>query len=269
VPEATEGRPAPRLILVDLDGTLVGKDRTVSARNSAVLARAAASGAHVVIATGRPARLLEPIRASVASSIALCYNGAIVLDLATDEVLEAHLLDGATFRSAVEEVRGLGYEFIVGVEGLPSIGIAAEHGFREDVELPRGTLAEITNQGVVKGLVRTDPKDLKLFEDVWDAFSTRFADRLEVTRSGIPGLIEISAKGVSKGGIIDALARGWGIDPSEAIAFGDMPNDLDMFRWAGWSVAMGNAEPEVKLAASEVAADHDEDAVAQVLERWF
>ena len=269
MPEATDGRPAPRLILVDLDGTLVGKDRTVSARNSAVLARATAAGAHVVIATGRPVRLLEPIRASVASSIALCYNGAIVLDLATDEVLEAHLLDGAVFRAAVEEVRALGHEFIVGVEGLPSIGIAAEHGFREDVELPRGTLAEITNQGVVKGLIRTNPKDPALFEEVWDAFATRFADRLEVTRSGIPGLIEISAKGVSKGGIIDALARGWGIDPSEAIAFGDMPNDLDMFRWAGWSVAMGNAEPEVKLAASEVAADHDEDAVAQVLERWF
>jgi Cof subfamily protein (haloacid dehalogenase superfamily) len=260
---------APRLILVDLDGTLVGKDHKVSPRNSAALARAAAAGAHVVIATGRPARLLEPIRASVSSSVALCYNGAIVLDLATDEVLEAHLLDGAVFRRAVEVVRGLGFEFIVAVEGLPSVGIKAELGFRQDVELPRGTLAEITTDGVVKGLVRTDPKLPELFDAVWEAFSTRFADQLEVTRSGIDGLIEISAKGVSKGGIIDELARGWGIDPAEAIAFGDMPNDLEMFRWAGWSVAMGNAEPEVKLAASEVGADHNEDAVAQVLERWF
>ncbi len=260
---------APRLILVDLDGTLVGKDHTVSERNSAAIARATAAGAHVVIATGRPVRLLEPIRASVASSIALCYNGAIVLDLATDEVLEAHLLDGDVFRKAVEEVRGLGYEFIVAVEGLPSIGIKAESGFREDVELPRGTLAEISAQGVVKGLIRTDPADARLFEEVWDAFSTRFTGQLEVTRSGIDGLIEISAPGVSKGGVIAELAKKWGIASSEAIAFGDMPNDLEMFRWAGWSVAMGNAEPEVKLAASEVAADHDEDAVAQILERWF
>jgi hydroxymethylpyrimidine pyrophosphatase-like HAD family hydrolase len=48
-----------------------------------------------------------------------------------------------------------------------------------------------------------------------------------------------------------------------------MPNDLEMFRWAGRSVAMDNAEPEVKLAATEVGAHHDADAVAQVLERWF
>ncbi len=65
------------------------------------------------------------------------------------------------------------------------------------------------------------------------------------------------------------LARGWGIHPSEAIAFGDMPNDLEMFRWAGHSVAMDNAEPEVKAAATEVGADHNDDAVAQILERWF
>jgi len=266
VPDAS---PAPRLILVDLDGTLLGKDHTVSPRNSAAIARATAAGAHVVIATGRPARLLEPIRASIASSIALCYNGAIVLDLATDEVLEAHLLDGSVFRNAVEEVRSLGYEFIVAVEGLPSVGIKAEPGFREDVELPRGTLEEITQDGVVKGLVRVEPKQPELFTAVWDAFTSRFADELEVTRSGIDGLIEISAKGVSKGGVIGELARSWGIDPSEAIAFGDMPNDLEMFRWAGWSVAMGNAEPEVKSAAAEVGVDHDEDAVAKVLERWF
>ena len=104
---------------------------------------------------------------------------------------------------------------------------------------------------------------------IWDAFSTGFPGELEVTRSGIDGLIEISRAGVSKGGIIDELARGWGIDPADAIAFGDMPNDLEMFRWAGRSVAMDNAEPEVKLAATEVGVHHDKDAVAEVLERWF
>jgi hydroxymethylpyrimidine pyrophosphatase-like HAD family hydrolase len=126
--------------------------------------------------------------------------------------------------------------------------------------------------GIAKGLIRVgsaDGIDSERFEAIWDAFSDGFPDTLEVTRSGVPGLIEISAKGVSKGGIIAALASDWGIDPSTAIAFGDMPNDLEMFRWAGWSVAMGNAEGEVKLAASEVGVDHDEDAVARVLERWF
>jgi hypothetical protein len=257
---------APRLILVDLDGTLLHKDHTLSERNASALARATAAGARVVVATGRPARLLEPIREQLRSSVALCYNGAIVLELATLRVIDAHLLEGHIFKYAVETVRAKGYEFIVAAEGTPDIGIRAELGFREDFDMPRGTLDEITNQGIVKGLVRTP---LDTFDPIWEEFSTSFPGQLEVTRSGIPGLIEISAAGVSKGGVIAGLAEQWGIVPSEAIAFGDMPNDLEMFRWAGWSVAMGNAEPEVKLAASEVGADHNEDAVAQVLERWF
>jgi Cof subfamily protein (haloacid dehalogenase superfamily) len=257
---------APRLILVDLDGTLLSSDGQVSERNAAALRRATAAGARVVIATGRPARILLPLRPSLESSIALCYNGAIVLDLATESVLEAHLLDGAVFRHAVEKVRAAGHRFVVGVEGTPEVGIRAEAGFREDVPILRGTLAELCSVGVAKGLVRVAVED---FGAVWDAFDLGFRDTLAVTRSGVPGLIEISAPGVSKGGTIAGLAREWAIDPSESIAFGDMPNDLEMFRWAGRSVAMGNAEPEVKLAASEVGAHHDEDAVAQVLERWF
>jgi Cof subfamily protein (haloacid dehalogenase superfamily) len=256
---------APRLILVDLDGTLLGRDGAVSDRNASALRRASEAGAHVVIATGRPARILTPISDKLTSTIALCYNGAIVLDLATNSVITAHLLDGPLFRSIVEKVRASGLDFIVAVESLPDVGIQGEHGFREGFEMPRGTLAEITTGGVVKGLVRAAAGE---FEAVWDGFSA-FPDNIEVTRSGVEGLIEISAKGVSKGGVIAGLAAEWGIDASEAIAFGDMPNDLEMFYWAGHSVAMGNAEPEVKLAASEVGADHNEDAVAQVLERWF
>ena len=265
-PVGVRAETPPRLILVDLDGTLVGANHEVSPRNAAALERATAAGARVVVATGRPVRLVTPIRESLGHSIALCYNGAIVLDLATNTVIDAYLLDGRVFQHAVEKVRESGLEFFVAVEGMPDVGIRGEVGFREGFEMPRGTLQEICDTGVVKGLVRAMGDQ---FVPTWDAFSLGFRDELEVTRSGIEGLIEISRAGVSKGGVIDELARGWGIDPSEAIAFGDMPNDLEMFRWAGRSVAMGNAEPEVKLAATEVGAHHDEDAVAQVLERWF
>jgi hypothetical protein len=257
---------APRLILVDLDGTLVGRDRTVSARNAAAIERATTAGARVVIATGRPVRLLEPIRASLGHSVALCYNGAIVLDLASGVVLEAHLLDGRVFERAVRRVRESGVRFVAAAEGMPEDGIRAEDGFRDGAPIPRATLGELGSSGIVKGLILAPPDQ---FATAWDAFSAGFVGEIEVTRSGIEGLIELSAAGVSKGGVISELARGWGIDPSEAIAFGDMPNDLEMFRWAGRSVAMGNAEPDVKLAATEVGPDHDEDAVAVILERWF
>ena len=257
---------APKLVLVDLDGTLLNDEHEVSPRNAAAIERATAAGARVVVATGRPVRLLEPIRESLGHTIALCYNGAVVYDLPTSSVIDAHLLDAAVFVHAVETVRARGFEFIVAAEGMPDRGIRAELGFREERDIPRGTVAEIAEGGVVKGLVIAGPES---FAAIWEAFSTGFVGEIEVTRSGIEGLIEISAVGVSKGGVIAGLAEQWGLDASDAIAFGDMPNDLEMFRWAGRSVAMGNAEPEVKLAATEVGADHNEDAVAQILERWF
>ena len=83
------------------------------------------------------------------------------------------------------------------------------------------------------------------------------------------GLIEVSLAGISKGTVIDGLAREWGIAPSEAIAFGDQPNDLEMLRWAGHGVAMGNADPTVQAEADEVTDTNDHDGVAQILERWF
>jgi hypothetical protein len=171
----------PRLILVDLDGTLVGANHKVSPRNAAVLERATSAGTRVVIATGRPVRLLAPVRESLGHSIALCYNGAIVLDLATDVILEAHLLDGGVFQRAVEKVRASGLDFIVATEGMPDVGIRGEIGFREGYAMPRGTLAEICDAGIVKGLVRAMGDQ---FDPTWEAFS-----------SGFPGEIEVHAVG--------------------------------------------------------------------------
>jgi len=256
----------PRLILVDLDGTLLGADSRVSDRNAAALTRASLAGARVVVATGRPARLLGPIRGILPLSLVLCYNGAVVLDLVTGEVVQSRLLDGALFVDAVRRLRGDGLEFILAVEGLPEVGSRAEPGFRPGADVPRAELDEIATARIAKGLLRVDAER---FADVWHVLDIGYRETLTVTRSGIPGLIEISAAGVSKGTVIDGLAKEWGISRAETIAFGDMPNDLDMLRWAGWSVAMGNAEPEVKLAASEVAVDHDADGVARILERWF
>jgi Cof subfamily protein (haloacid dehalogenase superfamily) len=257
---------APKLILLDLDGTLLGDDGEISSRNASAIARASAAGARVVIATGRPARLLERLRDQLQSSLALCYNGAVVLDLKTWEVLEARFLPGEIFRAAIEGARAAGIRIDVAVEGVPSVGIRAETGMRPGADLPRGTLDELAAVEIVKGLVRADDAH---FDAAWTYLIDNFGEALTVTRSGVRGLIELSGAGVSKGSTIAVLAREWGIDATDAIAFGDMPNDLEMFAWAGWSVAMANADPAASSVASEVGESNNDDGVAKVLERWF
>ena len=91
---------------------------------------------------------------------------------------------------------------------------------------------------------------------------------VEVTHSSTADtLLEMSAGGVSKGSTLAALCDSLGITPDQVLAFGDMPNDLPMLRWAGRSVAVANAHREVLAAAGEMTASCDEDGVAQVLEQ--
>ena len=68
---------------------------------------------------------------------------------------------------------------------------------------------------------------------------------------------------------VEWLAQHTGVAQQETIAFGDMPNDIEMLRWAGCGVAMENAHPEVKAAADAVTVANHQAGVAKVLERWF
>jgi len=96
------------------------------------------------------------------------------------------------------------------------------------------------------------------------------ADELaSLTHSSREGLLEISAAGVTKASTLTAVCAQHGFGPEDVVAFGDMPNDLPMLAWAGHSVAVGNAHPEVLHAVDEVTASNDDDGVAQVLERLF
>ncbi len=81
------------------------------------------------------------------------------------------------------------------------------------------------------------------------------------------GLLEISASGVDKGAGLARLCTMLGVGADEVIAFGDMPNDLALLKFAGRAVAVANAHPDVLAIADEVALSHDEDGVAIVLER--
>ncbi|WP_165618413.1 HAD family hydrolase, partial [Mycobacterium talmoniae] len=83
------------------------------------------------------------------------------------------------------------------------------------------------------------------------------------------GLIEIVPAGISKATGVQEIAGPRGIADEEVVAFGDMPNDLPMLRWAGHGVAMGNAHPDVLAAANEVTAANTDDGLARVLERWW
>ncbi|MEO7126772.1 MAG: HAD family hydrolase [Nakamurella sp.] len=261
---------APALVVSDLDGTLLGDDGAVSPRNAAALMRAAEAGARVVIATGRPVYNLFPVIDMGFSGLAVCMNGAVVYDIGAGRVRSATLMQPNVMQDFAHDLEILDWQFALAVERAVDThrNFWAEESYLhpwDDVTVQLAGRSDVLADPAVKMYLRYGPKST----DVMGAVREVAAGRVTATDSSGDGLLEIAGAGVTKASALDKLAASWGIDAADAIAFGDMPNDIEMLQWAGRSVAMANGHPDVLATAGEIGADHADDGVAQVLERWF
>ena len=125
--------------------------------------------------------------------------------------------------------------------------------------------AECLEHDVIKAFARSFEHDV----DTLLATAQRIVppDVASVTQAGL-NYVEICPPGVDKGSGLAVVAQAVGVDPADVLVFGDMPNDLPMFAWAGWArVAVANAHPSVLAAADEVTLSNDDDGVAVYLDR--
>ncbi|QXE35864.1 Cof-type HAD-IIB family hydrolase [Streptomyces sp. GMY02] len=274
---ASPGSPLParpRLIATDLDGTLLRDDKSVSDRTIAALKNAEEAGVEVFFVTGRPARWMDVVSEHVhGHGLAICANGAAVVDLhAGGELLKVRDLDRETGLYVVQALR----------DAAPGTAFAVEmaHGIRYEptyppfLEDPGATVATAErifdeayedSAGPVVKLLAHHPA---LTPDAFLTLArTAAGDRATITRSSPTALLEISALGVSKASTLALCCAERGISSDEVVAFGDMPNDLEMLAWAGTSYAMGNAHPDVLAAASGRTVTNNEDGVAIVIEQ--
>jgi Cof subfamily protein (haloacid dehalogenase superfamily) len=261
-----------RVVAVDLDGTLLRPDATVSPRTVAALARVARAGGRSVIVTARPPRVVEELaREAGITGLAVCSNGAIVYDVdrgSTEVTGPLSLTDARTAAQAVAALLpGAAFALETGQHAFtgPGYGHVAS---RDSARTATKTEDEFWSSTTVcvKLLAWTPAPvtDLMLRQ-----VASVLPATVEVTYSGGSGMIELNSAGVSKVATLARLCADWGVSPAEVAAFGDMPNDLPVLRWAGRAVAVANAHPAVLACADEVTAGNDEDGVAMVLERLF
>ena len=272
----------PLLVASDVDGTLLDPLEKVTPRTAGVIARILASDTPFVLVTGRPPRWVTPIaRAAGLRGYAVCTNGAAVLDLGADRVVSARDLAPPQLGDVTHALRALLPDIRVAAERTPRDGsasddvFATEPGFRNPWGNPTGMdaennevpTAEVLGHPATKLLIRHH----ELTSDDLAAAARTVVDGigLEITYSTNRGLIELSAAGVTKATGLAEVCELLDVPAGRVVAFGDMPNDVAMLRWAGHGVAMANAHPDVLAIADEVTAPNSEDGVAQVLERWF
>jgi Cof subfamily protein (haloacid dehalogenase superfamily) len=257
-----------RLVASDIDGTLIHEDGTLGQKTIDVI--------HVlpvplVLVTGRPVRWLRQLYDQMPEPVpAVCANGAVVYDPHHDEILRADPLSVDLLLEVTKRLR----------DAVPDIALAVEvdEGRKFWYEQAWPVRWESDSDAV---RVLTNPEDLtsvpavKLLarsakygpDEFAELVSRTLAGFAETTHSSKSALVEISAAGVTKAAGLAWLCERQGIEPSEVIAFGDMPNDIPMLTWAGHSVAMGNAHPAVRAVADEIGPTNDEDGVASYLRK--
>lgn len=259
----------PSLVATDLDGTLLDGAGEVSARTRRVLDELDRRGIPVVFVTGRPIRWMDSLWEAVGGhGLAICSNGGIVYDVATHSVRRARTIDPRTVLTVAARLRKAIPGTTFALEKTTGFAREARFGGRhaEPLGIPIGSLDEIVDDRIVKLLALHDEIAP---EPYWHQVDDQVRDLVNATFSSTFSLVEMSALGVTKASTLEDLAVELGVAREDVIAFGDMPNDVPMLRWAGTSYAMADAHPAARAAALHEAPPHHEDGVARVLEEVF
>ena len=267
----------PLLIATDVDGTLLDEHERITPRTRAAVRAAVDAGVQFVLATGRPPRWIAPVVDALGlTPMAVCANGAVIYDSATDKILSARTLSPDVLAELAE----------IATRVIPGAGLAVERVGRSahDAATPQFvsspgyehawlnpdntevSVQDLLSAPAVKLLIR---KAGARSGDMAAALAAHVGIEGDLTYSTNNGLIEVVPLGVSKATGVEEVAQPLGIVAADVVAFGDMPNYVPMLRWAGLGVAMGNAHPDAIEAADEVTAPNTDDGLARVLERWW
>ncbi|MBV7432839.1 Cof-type HAD-IIB family hydrolase [Dermabacteraceae bacterium TAE3-ERU5] len=259
---------APHIAGVDVDGTLVDHQGNMTDRVREALQRAANSGHHLVVSTGRSVGATLPIvrTAGLETGHVVCSNGGVTLRLDANAEGGYLVIDRQTFfpAEAIDQLANVGHDVHFGVE-TDTGAIYTTPGFTDSsfgTETIESDLEHMRSLTAVR-LVVCAP-----------SLTTEEFDRV-VHASGLSGVsfsvgwsawLEIAGQGVSKATALESVREHLAVPGENTVAVGDGSNDIEMLRWARYGFAMGQADEDVKEAADAATATVWDDGAALVLD---
>ena len=260
-----------RLVLSDVDGTLVRSDKSLSERSVGAVAELHAAGIAFAVTSGRPPRgmamLVGPLRLS--SPIA-AFNGGLIVepDMA---VVEDRVVPDGVVAPAIELLDSFGLstwlyrdaDWLVLDPDGPHVGHEAQTVQFEPTVVDSFDGLET---GIAKIVGVSDDHDAVAAAAT--AAHDALGDEVSSSRSQ-PYYLDITHPLANKGAVARFLSARYGIAPEEIATIGDMPNDVLMFAHSGLSIAMGNADREVQRAARRVTTSNDDEGFANAVERFI
>jgi Cof subfamily protein (haloacid dehalogenase superfamily) len=272
-----------RLLALDVDGTLLDPAGELrSAVQEAVMA-VQQRGLRVVLCTGRRFRTARPLaQALQLDGPLVVHNGALVKDLASGQTLQQSYIAAEMYHPALALLRRLSTPMMYVDAFHESVDILTEpmeraHPFQREYLADQLAHCRIVDDiasplahGVLMLSIMADGANLQALRPVVEqTLGTRGRVHLLVNKNYQGYILEILQAGVSKWQALQQLAAQQGITPEEIIAVGDDHNDLDMIRYAGLGIAMGNAVDMVKATADAITGSNAEDGLVQALERFI
>lgn len=274
-----------KLLLADVDGTLVTHEKVLTERAEAAVAKMRASGIQFAITSGRPPRgmqmLIEPL--ALTTPIA-AFNGGMFVrpDLS---VLEQRVLEAGVIEPAMEimTTHGLDTWIYRGTDWF----VHERHGPHVDreewtVKFPPTVVTDFNGltSDVAKLVGVSD--DLEAVCTCEDAVRQRFAKAVHATQSNPqrevhslvsaarsqPYYLDVTHPDANKGFVVLSLSKMLGIPADQIATIGDMPNDISMFVQSGISIAMGQSSDEVKKAATYTTTTSEEEGFANAVDRY-
>jgi Cof subfamily protein (haloacid dehalogenase superfamily) len=259
------------LLLSDVDGTLVTKDKVLTERSIKAVQQLNEAGVKFAITSGRPAKgmqmLINPLH--LTTPIAGFNGGTFVLPDHT--MLGEKILSKTAVQKTMEIVLkyGLdlwlysGNDWYVRKREAPHVDREVFTVKFEPIVVPD---FDDFHTEVIKVVGVSDEFDR--VEECETALQQALGDSALATRSQ-PYYVDITNPDANKGGVLKMLSNYLSIDPSEIATIGDGPNDVLMFKLAGMSIAMGNAIDKVKHSATHVTDSNDQEGFANAVERFI
>lgn len=272
---------AVKVIIMDIDGTLVNDKKEITPKTKEVLLKAQEQGALLVLASGRPTSGLRKLAAELQMDkhhgLFVCFNGSKVIDCQSDEVLFNQAMSVEDSKAVLEHLKNFKarpmfdkgeymyvndvFDNYITYKGKPFNVMQYESRGNNYILCEKRDLAAFVDFEINKILTYGDPEYL---QEHYQEMMAPFKDRLNCMFTG-DFYFEYTAKGIDKAKALDSALIPMGYTKDEMIAFGDAQNDKTMIEYVGCGVAMANASDDLKSVADEITLSNNDDGIAESL----
>jgi HAD superfamily hydrolase (TIGR01484 family) len=257
---------SPGLVALDVDGTVVDRNGGLPEVVGAAIKSVVAAGVPVVLSTGRSWHSTRDLveQLGLPPGPTVCSNGAVIVTYPPEKIVKAITFDP---REVIDRVEDFAPGTLIAVEEIGR-GYRLNNHFPDDDltgEMIIQDAAQLGAQPVTRVILRDPTRSSEDFI----ALAQHLGLRGVTYFVGWSAWLDIAPEGVNKATALAEVASGLAVPPERVLAFGDGRNDIEMLRWAGRGVAIGDAPSEVQQAADVVTDLFADGGPVAELRRWF